>query len=202
MIGIGFPWSSKITISTKSRHRLLWIGGSFGLSLPNMRSLLILFLFLPVRSSCLLCQQCGGQLHNGKLRLMRGLCCTATTIECPVGLACLRALVVSSRKNFILSGCYFPEDGLIGCDSHTLPHNGTIQRCVCMDQSCQLYFPNGTCPKGLAALVRSNSGVHPLNLTVHPTTQITETLISSPTAVRIEKFADGEPPTRLLFRQF
>ncbi|KAE9420267.1 hypothetical protein Angca_001873, partial [Angiostrongylus cantonensis] len=97
----------------------------------------------------LLCQQCGGELYSGGLRLLRSMCCTATAIECPAGFVCLRALVVSPKRNFILSGCYFPEDGLIGCDSHTLPHNGTIKRCVCVNQSCQSYFPNGTCIQGL-----------------------------------------------------
>ncbi|VDM57845.1 unnamed protein product [Angiostrongylus costaricensis] len=156
-----------------------------------MCSLFILISSLIVRSTCLLCQQCGGELYSGGLRLLRSMCCTATAIECPVGFVCIRALVVSSKKNFILSGCYFPEDGLIGCDSHTLPHNGTIQRCVCVNQSCQSYFPNGTCTQGLDTLTSFNS------YNRKPTTRTTHTLISSATANRIGEFHYAGLPNKL-----
>ncbi|KHJ81976.1 hypothetical protein OESDEN_18333, partial [Oesophagostomum dentatum] len=46
--------------------------------------------------------------------LLRSVCCIATTVECAAGLVCLRAVVVSPKKSFILSGCHVPEDGLIG----------------------------------------------------------------------------------------
>ncbi|VDO40049.1 unnamed protein product [Haemonchus placei] len=110
-----------------------------------MQSLLVLFSFLFVRSSSLLCNQCGGERYSGGLRLLRGMCCNVSTVECAAGLICLRAMVVSPRRSFILSGCHIPEDGLIGCDFHHLPHNATIHRCVCLDQTCQSYFPMGNC---------------------------------------------------------
>ncbi|ETN82345.1 hypothetical protein NECAME_17742 [Necator americanus] len=112
-----------------------------------MQSLLFLLFFMFSRSSCLLCNQCGGERHGPGLRLLRTMCCSATTIECAAGLVCLRALVVSPQKSFILSGCHVPEDGLIGCDFHVLPHNASIHRCTCLDQPCQAYFPNGDCPQ-------------------------------------------------------
>lgn len=49
-------------------------------------------------------------------RLLRAMCCKATAIECAAGFVCLRAVVVSPQKSFILSGCHVPEDGLIGGD--------------------------------------------------------------------------------------
>ncbi|EPB78885.1 hypothetical protein ANCCEY_02062 [Ancylostoma ceylanicum] len=49
--------------------------------------------------------------------LLRAMCCSATAIECAAGLVCLRAVVVSPQKSFILSGCHVPEDGLIGNDA-------------------------------------------------------------------------------------
>ncbi|WKX90834.1 hypothetical protein Q1695_009579 [Nippostrongylus brasiliensis] len=110
-----------------------------------MQSFLVLFSIFVVRATALLCNQCGGERYSGGLRLSRSTCCSPTAIECASGLVCLRALVVSPRKSFILSGCHLPEDGLIGCDFHNLPHNATIHRCVCLDQSCQSYFPNGNC---------------------------------------------------------
>ncbi|KAK6730496.1 hypothetical protein RB195_007137 [Necator americanus] len=109
------------------------------------------------RSSCLLCNQCGGERHGLGLRLLRTMCCSATTIECAAGLVCLRALVVSPQKSFILSGCHVPEDGLIGCDFHVLPHNASIHRCTCLDQPCQAYFPNGDCPQA-ARIILSHEG--------------------------------------------
>ncbi|EYC04622.1 hypothetical protein Y032_0086g1889 [Ancylostoma ceylanicum] len=112
-----------------------------------MQLLVVLFSFVFSRSSSFLCNQCGGERYGGGLRLLRAMCCSATAIECAAGLVCLRAVVVSPQKSFILSGCHVPEDGLIGCDFHNLPHNATIHRCTCLDQSCQKFFPNGDCPR-------------------------------------------------------
>ncbi|CAJ0594681.1 unnamed protein product [Cylicocyclus nassatus] len=128
-------------------------------TLPNASSLvlfrmqanLVLFSILISTATCLLCNQCGGERYGGGLRLLRAACCTPTPIECPAGLVCLRAVVTSPQKSFILSGCHVPEDGLIGCDIHSLPHNATIHRCTCLDQSCQAYFPNGDCPRAVPA---------------------------------------------------
>ncbi|KAL6729882.1 hypothetical protein Aduo_000895 [Ancylostoma duodenale] len=123
-----------------------------------MQLLIVLFSFVFSRSSSFLCNQCGGERYGGGLRV--------TAIECAAGLVCLRAVVVSPLKSFILSGCHVPEDGLIGCDFHNLPHNA--HRCTCLDQSCQNYFPNGDCPRPRDASSRPSTHqrkLHALNFT-------------------------------------
>lgn len=126
-----------------------------------MQPLLLLFSVLLVRSSALLCNQCGGERYGDGLRILRAMCCKATVVECSAGLVCLRAVVVSPKKSFILSGCHVPEDGLIGCDFHSLPHNATIHRCICLDQSCQSYFPTGgNCTSSFSTATKSRPNSH------------------------------------------
>ncbi|CAJ0960457.1 unnamed protein product, partial [Mesorhabditis belari] len=110
-------------------------------------SLLILSIFttaiIPVK--CVICWQCGGEEYGSGLRVLHSSCCRPQRRVCGDGLACLRATVNSPGMQFILSGCHPPEDGFIGCDLHHLPFNATIQRCACLDEACQEYFP-GNCP--------------------------------------------------------
>ncbi|KAL6729883.1 hypothetical protein Aduo_000895 [Ancylostoma duodenale] len=113
------------------------------------------------------------------------MCCSVTAIECAAGLVCLRAVVVSPLKSFILSGCHVPEDGLIGCDFHNLPHNA--HRCTCLDQSCQNYFPNGDCPRPRDASSRPSTHqrkLHALNFTTKVTTTSTLPVTSTTTPAR------------------
>ncbi|RCN39228.1 hypothetical protein ANCCAN_14854 [Ancylostoma caninum] len=152
-----------------------------------MQLLIVLFSFVFSRSSSFLCNQCGGERYGAGLRLLRAMCCSATAIECAAGLVCLRAVVVSPQKSFILSGCHVPEDGLIGCDFHNLPHNATIHRCTCLDQSCQKYFPNGDCPRPRDASTRPSTHqrkLHALDFTTKATTTSTLPITSTTTPAR------------------
>ncbi|KJH51152.1 hypothetical protein DICVIV_02712 [Dictyocaulus viviparus] len=154
----------------------------------NMYSYILLLLYYLInQSTCLLCQQCGGERYGDGLRLLRSMCCTATVVECSAGLVCLRAIIVSPKKNFILSGCHFPEDGLIGCDTHMLPHNATIHRCVCLDQSCQSYFPTGNCPQPLK--VRARLSTNKKLVSNNATTLSTQTsVVSISSTVNVNEF--------------
>ncbi|CAJ0573021.1 unnamed protein product, partial [Mesorhabditis spiculigera] len=107
--------------------------------LPSLLLLMVTIL-PPLRA--VICWQCGGAPYSAGVRVLYSTCCRPERRVCEPGLTCLRATVDAPNLKFILSGCHPPEDGLVGCETHPIPHfNATLRRCVCLDERCQRDFP-------------------------------------------------------------